>query len=160
MNSHPFGLLALLLCSIALVLSDEYSHRYVDGEEILLWVNKVGPYRNPQETYKYYTLPYCRPPQDVESRFEGLGEALQGYELIQSDMKVYFKRDVPESTLCEKTLNAEEVEKFKVAVKNQYWYQLFMDDLPIWGMVGEAVPDGGEEKLYLYTHKKIYGNLE
>lgn len=157
MNIHQIGLLLVVFSTIGLVCADEYSHRYVDGEEILLWVNKVGPYRNPQETYKYYTLPYCRPAQDVESRFEGLGEALQGYELIQSDMKVYFKRDVPETTLCEKALTAEEVEKFKVAVKNQYWYQLFMDDLPIWGMVGEAVPDGGEEKLYLYTHKKFMG---
>jgi hypothetical protein len=26
--------------------------QYVDGEEVILWVNKVGPFRNPQETYK------------------------------------------------------------------------------------------------------------
>jgi hypothetical protein len=25
-----------------------------------LWVNKVGPYHNPQETYEYYKLPYCK----------------------------------------------------------------------------------------------------
>lgn len=150
----------LVLVTFAVFLNicicDEHTHHYTDGEGVLLWVNKVGPYRNPQETYKYYSLPFCKPLEDVESRFEGLGEALQGYELIQSDMKIFFKRDTPETPTCEKVLKVDEVEKFKVAVRNQYWYQLFFDDLPIWGMVGEVVPEaGGEEKLYLYTHKKF-----
>jgi len=28
--------------------------QYTDGEEVTLWVNKVGPFPNPQETYAYY----------------------------------------------------------------------------------------------------------
>ena len=45
------------------------------------------------------------------------------------------------------------------------WYQFFLDDLPIWGMVGELaapeVPEGspvpgeGEGEPLLYTHKKF-----
>jgi len=149
------GWLTLVLCMICFVHCDEHSHKYSPEEEVLLFVNKVGPYRNPQEAYKYYSLPYCKPEKEVESRFEGLGEALQGYELIESDMKMYFQKDVPEKVLCSKILSFEEAEKFKAAVRNQYWYQLFMDDLPIWGMVGEVVQDGDDEKLYLYTHKKF-----
>ena len=50
-------------------------------------------------------------------------------------------------------------------MRNQYWYQLYLDDLPIWGMVGElAAPDGAEAvadapawegEPLLYTHKKF-----
>lgn len=29
--------------------------------QVPLYVNKVGPYFNPQETYHYYSLPVCRP---------------------------------------------------------------------------------------------------
>lgn len=29
--------------------------------QIVMYVNKVGPYFNPQETYHYYSLPICRP---------------------------------------------------------------------------------------------------
>ena len=29
--------------------------------QITVYVNKVGPYFNPQETYHYYSLPVCRP---------------------------------------------------------------------------------------------------
>jgi transmembrane 9 superfamily protein 3 len=67
-------------------------------------------------------------------------------------------------------LGQEETKKFSNAVANQYWYQLFLgkqvakkrnslvyiDDLPIWGMVGEVVSEPGQEdKLYIYTHKKF-----
>lgn len=34
---------------------------YKQGDPVILYVNKVGPYHNPQETYHYYTLPVCRP---------------------------------------------------------------------------------------------------
>ncbi len=57
---------------------------------MIVWVNKVGPFQNPQESYSYYDLPFCQPDKHVESA-EGLGEALQGYELVQSDISIPFK---------------------------------------------------------------------
>jgi hypothetical protein len=32
---------------------------------------------------------------------------------------------------------------------------IVIDDLPIFGMVGEKVDDQGAEKVYIYTHKKF-----
>ena len=32
-------------------------------------------------------------------------------------------------------------------------YELFLDDLPIWGFVGELRKMGGDEKAFIYTHK-------
>ena len=29
--------------------------------QVFVYVNKVGPYFNPHETYHYYQLPVCRP---------------------------------------------------------------------------------------------------
>ena len=34
--------------------------QYNEGEEVVLWMNTVGPYHNQQETYKYFSLPFCR----------------------------------------------------------------------------------------------------
>jgi hypothetical protein len=45
-----------------------------------------------QEKYEYYSLPFCQPKKRIETRFEGLGEALEGYELIKSDIQIKFKR--------------------------------------------------------------------
>lgn len=39
----------------------------------------------------FYTLPYCPPPQQIEAGLEGLGEALQGYELRKSPVRINFK---------------------------------------------------------------------
>lgn len=42
-------------------------------------------------------------------------------------------------------------EAFVYAVRKDYWYQMYIDDLPIWGKVGEH--DGTD--YFLYTHKKF-----
>jgi len=56
----------------------------------MLWVNKVGPYNNPQETYNYYSLPFCRPPGHPAHKWGGLGEVLGGNELIDSQLEIKF----------------------------------------------------------------------
>lgn len=55
-----------------------------------LWVNKVGPYNNPQETYNYYSLPFCRSSANSGHRWGGLGEVLGGNELIDSQIDIKF----------------------------------------------------------------------
>ena len=35
--------------------------QFEEKEKLALWYNKVGPYNNPQETYQYFDLPFCRP---------------------------------------------------------------------------------------------------
>ncbi len=70
--------------------------QYKDGEPVRLWVNKVGPYDNPQETYNYYYLPFCAP-RDAgkpKHKWGGLGEVLQGNELIDSQLEVKFKSEI------------------------------------------------------------------
>lgn len=147
--------LLVTLGVVSQILADESEQTYKEGEEVILWVNKVGPYANPQETYMYYSLPFCPPEKDIQSKFEGLGEALQGYELRKSAMKFEFKKDIVDKEICTKTLSAEDTNAFKKAVRHQYWYQMFLDELPIWGMVGETVTEGGQENLFLHTSNKF-----
>jgi len=71
---------------------DEHTHIYKNEEEIVLWMNTVGPYHNQQETYKYYSLPYCKGLQEsIGHPHETLGEALEGYELEYSQIGFNFK---------------------------------------------------------------------
>jgi hypothetical protein len=74
-------------------LTQLWHPQYIDGEVVKLWVNKVGPANNPQETYNYYSLPFCKPNPEAkaEHSWGGLGEVLQGNELINSQMAVKFK---------------------------------------------------------------------
>lgn len=38
-----------------------------------------------------------------------------------------------QTTYCEIDLDKGRREAFVYAIKNHYWYQMYIDDLPIWG---------------------------
>ena len=66
--------------------------QYIENEEVVLWMNTVGPYHNRQETYAYFSLPFCGGPKEEISHYhETLGEALQGVELEFSGLEINFK---------------------------------------------------------------------
>lgn len=66
--------------------------QYEDGDEVVLWMSTVGPYHNRQETYSYYSLPFCTGTKDVINHYhETLSEALQGIELKFSGLDIEFK---------------------------------------------------------------------
>lgn len=39
-----------------------------------------------------------------------------------------------QATYCEIELDKAKRDAFVYAIKNHYWYQMYIDDLPIWGM--------------------------
>jgi len=140
---------------IGLSLCDEHDHKYQERDEIVLWMNTVGPYHNRQETYGYFTLPFCPGPKESIGHYhETLGEALQGTELEFSGLEVQFKEDVPKTEYCKINLESKNLKPFIYAVKNKYWYQMYLDDLPIWGIVGD-VDENEKDVFFLWTHKKF-----
>ncbi|GJN13657.1 hypothetical protein PR202_gb00387 [Eleusine coracana subsp. coracana] len=74
---------------------DVFCMQYKAEEPVKLWVNKVGPYNNPQETYNYYSLPFCQPSENPAHKWGGLGEVLGGNELIDSQLDIKFLNDLP-----------------------------------------------------------------
>lgn len=63
---------------------------------------------------------------------------------------------VPKTKICEKTLSDDDVADFSQAILRQYWFELFMDDLPMWGYVGEvkrAVK--GPDAMLIYPHWQL-----
>ena len=143
------ALFVLLLACAVPARADEYDHKYAVGDRVILWENKVGPYNNPQETYNYHELPFCRATTATGAKpthkWGGLGEILQGNELIDSDVEFKFRVDQPKTTLCVDVLTHQSARIFKRAVRKHYWYEFVMDDLPIWGFVGENVEGAAED---------------
>ncbi|KAH9627015.1 hypothetical protein KSS87_020666, partial [Heliosperma pusillum] len=138
-------------------LASEADHKYESDEHVTLWVNKVGPYNNPQETYNYYSLPFCHPSGNSGHRWGGLGEVLGGNELIDSQIDIKFAKRAEKTTICELELDAAKAKQFKDAIQNSYWFEFFIDDLPLWGFVGELHFDKNNEnsKHVLYTNKNF-----
>lgn len=126
--------------------------QYKDHEEVILWMNTVGPYHNRQETYAYFSLPFCvGTKQAINHYHETLSEALEGVELEFSGYEIDFTDDISVSEVCMVELDDEKVKAFVYAVRNDYWYQMYIDGLPIWGKVGEKQ----DEEHYIFTHKRF-----
>ena len=66
-------------------------------------------------------------------------------------MCVFFTANVAKTEFCQVHLDDTKLKSFMYAVKNHYWYQMYVDDLPIWGIVGDI--DG--ENMFVWTHKKF-----
>jgi transmembrane 9 superfamily protein 3 len=150
----------LLFAAISvLVLGDDNNHVYDPSEVISIWVNTIGPYHNPQETYPYYQLPFCRPDHGIEvkKRSAGIGEILEGNELVNIGLKLHFPTDITREDVCDMELDKDSAARFELAVDQQYWYELFLDDLPMWGMVGETLRDDqhGRMEKHIFTHRSI-----
>lgn len=138
------------------VHGDEHDHVYKNDEQVVLWMNTVGPYYNQQETYSYTSLPFCLGSQkEVGHHHETIGEALQGVELTFSGIDIKFKHDVVKTSYCEISMDDTKLQAFTYAIKNNYWYQMYVDDLPIWGSVGEKAVGDKSEEVLLYTHKSF-----
>ncbi|CAH8383848.1 unnamed protein product [Eruca vesicaria subsp. sativa] len=156
-SSSTVSVLLLLVSLLSIALASDSDHKYQAEEQVTLWVNKVGPYNNPQETYNYYSLPFCRPSQNDVHKWGGLGEVLGGNELIDSEIPIKFLKDVDRNVICKLELDEAKVQHFKDAIESSYWFEFFMDDLPLWGFVGELHLEKNSEnaKHVLYTHKNI-----
>ncbi|KAJ7542477.1 hypothetical protein O6H91_10G108300 [Diphasiastrum complanatum] len=134
---------------VGVAFGGEADHRYKQGDPVPLYANKVGPFHNPTETYKYFDLPFCPPAQVTEKR-EDLGEVLNGDRMVHAKYELNFREDKDTESLCKKTLTKKDLQTFRDAVKNDYYFQMYYDDLPIWGFIGKT--DAKESKFSLFTH--------
>nr|CAN77106.1 hypothetical protein VITISV_037096 [Vitis vinifera] len=147
-----FLLLLLVSLFALLAFASESDHKYQTDEQVTLWVNKVGPYNNPQETYNYFSLPFCHPPGNAGHKWGGLGEVLGGNELIDSQIDMKFKKNVERTTICIIELDAAKVKQFRDAIGKSYWFEFFI------GFIGEVHSDKKNDKIQhlLYTNKNIF----
>ncbi|KAH7561235.1 hypothetical protein ACOSQ2_016349 [Xanthoceras sorbifolium] len=139
-----------------LATSSPYDHRYNVGDQVPLFVNKVGPLNNPSETYQYYDLPFCRP-DSIAWKKESLGEVLNSDRLTSALYELKFQEDKTGDTVCQKKLKGDEVARFRQAVVNDFYFQMYYDDLPFWGYIGKIEDESWMlsekgKKYYLFTH--------
>ena len=77
-----------------------------------------------------------------------MGEHLGGHALRHSghDIKFLSKSKKPE-TCTTKPLTLQEADHFAKAIQHRWFYQMYLDDLPVWGMVGEMLPKADQFSL-------------
>ena len=73
----------------------------------------------------------------MKEKKEALGEVLNGDRLVSAPYNLEFLKDKNSVSVCQKRLSKEEVAKFRSAVRKDYYFQMYYDDLPIWGFIGK-----------------------
>ncbi|GAA0138755.1 transporter [Lithospermum erythrorhizon] len=158
----PLELTLLIILFVCIFVkharSDAADHRYEPGDPVPLYANKVGPFHNPSETYRYFDLPFCIP-DHIKEKKEALGEVLNGDRLVSGPYALDFLVDKDNELLCRKHLSKEEVVQFRKAVDKDYYFQMYYDDdLPIWGLIGRVDREGRDnpEDFRYYLCKHVY----
>ena len=147
----------LSLCLLMYVVSFSNAlTSYKDGDKVEVYVNKVGPYFNPHETYHYYSLPVCRP-KEIKHKSLTLGEVLDGDRMAYSMYEIHFMKNEKDKLLCEMKLEKQELDQLKEAVEELYYFEMVADEIPIRSFLGQftergflAVPHTHE--LTLFNH--------
>lgn len=165
MSKIPIFLLILTIKSInatsyfwvfPISSSSHLDHHYNVGDQVPLFGNKVGPLSNPSETYEYFDLPFCPPDQLIRKK-ESLGEVLSGDRLTNTRYNIKFQENKTVEILCRRTLGRDEVIKFRDAIRRDFYFQMYYDDLPFWGFIGKVEressnPSRKGPRSYLFTH--------
>eukprot|EP00752_Nemacystus_decipiens_P008579 g7660.t1 len=109
---------------------------YRPRDYVSVVANNVFPYNNPAETYRYYSLPFCRPDNGERER-QRFGELLVGDRKVSTDYRLSFLTPAQTTRLCNPILEP-----------------------PIGEVVGDDIPlapylskwHGSPIQVQLYTH--------
>lgn len=150
LNSHWLLILAALVIS-----HDEVEGRgrkrldkvrsgkvYKNKDEVHIIVNSVGPFNNPTEKYRYYSLPFCEihdehGKEGAVRHNQRLRESISGDRRESSPYVVNYGVNVPDRTLCTMQYVSDDIKRFKTAIENSYFFEMYVEDLSMWGFFGD-----------------------
>eukprot|EP01006_Ploeotia_vitrea_P024977 TRINITY_DN57778_c0_g1_i1.p1 TRINITY_DN57778_c0_g1~~TRINITY_DN57778_c0_g1_i1.p1 ORF type:complete len:579 (+),score=59.36 TRINITY_DN57778_c0_g1_i1:37-1773(+) len=122
--------------------------KYDKAEAIPLYVDTVNPLFNPQESYNYWSLKWCKT-KPLRHKQQTLSEVLTGNEKTYGEYQLKFMENKQRrEKLCDQSLNSDEIAKFRRAIIEGYIFTWFFDEIPIKGTLGEI----HKGDVYLYTH--------
>ncbi|KAG6512267.1 hypothetical protein ZIOFF_026022 [Zingiber officinale] len=103
--------------------------RAITKDPLAVKVNKLTSIKT-QLPYSYYSLPYCRPINIVDSA-ENLGEVLRG-DRIENSVYVFEMRE-PEmcKIACKFTPTDKDAKEFKEKIEDEYRVNMILDNLPL-----------------------------
>lgn len=153
------NLLVSLCLSLLCVTIASTTTKFEIHQNTPIVANTVGPFNNPTETYPYYKLPFCTGSGRQRRHKQDLAEVLSGSRKVATPYELTFLDPVPWRSLCEEFLEASDVKEFKNAIESDYFFEMFIDELPMWGYIGEVAHEEfllGQSiqgsRVYLYPH--------
>jgi transmembrane 9 superfamily member 3 len=151
-RTRCFLVTVIAVLSLAAVANGQAGRTYHAGDEVRIYADKMSPGNNPYEAYDYKDAPGC-PLLSTEESLT-LGELLSGDRsyILQTD--IFFNQSKESAILCKSKFSEAKVGVLKELLKNNYKYELYIDDLPVWGAIGYANNDQSEH--YVFLHRVFF----
>jgi len=146
--ANRWAVLLVFCLAAAVTVRAHDDQRYDIQEKVPLFVDNLIPENNPSESYRYYSLKFCKPQGELKHKSQTLGEVLGGSRKIYSPYDIRFGVDVSHDVLCTVKLEADDITAFRRAVLEGYHFRWYYDEIPLRGYVGEVDKKGD---VYLYT---------
>eukprot|EP00979_Chaetoceros_neogracilis_P011476 scaffold2837_cov249-Chaetoceros_neogracile.AAC.8 len=145
---HPLLAIAFIgLCSTGVAAKKlakvKAGLEYKPKDEVHIIVNSVGPFNNPVEKYRYYSLPFCTDHDEHEKKGalkhkQRLREAIAGDRRESSPYALAYGENVEHRVLCTKKFGPDDLKMFKNAIENSYFFEMYVEDLPMFGFLGDV----------------------
>ena len=90
------------------------------------------------------------------------GESLIGYRRETTPYEVHFGVNSEWRLLCTKELRPADLIRLKNAIQNNYFFEMVVEDLPLWGYLGDVVGphmtlgEWDDGTTYLFPHRHFY----
>ena len=102
----------------------------------------------------------------AETTKHRFGEHIAGDRRETSPYELSFEDDVEWRLLCQTTLGTRDLSKLKEAIHNNYFFEMFIEDLPMWGYIGDfededailGEMEGSHTYLFPHLHFKVGTN--
>lgn len=148
--------LALALVGLASVLCADAQpaskYKYLTGDAVQVFADKMSPRVNPYETYHYQQLPGCVLKESKRSRT--LGEQLSGDHAFTLPTDIRFNQKLDQTVMCKFQMTPETARRLAEYVRGGFQYELIVDDLPVWGAIGQVIAD--TEDLGVFLHRTFH----
>ena len=126
--------LCALLCvqSTAWYLPGAKPKEYSSGDNIPMFVNSMSSV-NTHLPFDYYSLPFCKPTNNVRGKRESLGEILMGDRIKAAPYEdINVGKEFNCKVLCTPvTLKPQQKARFERYIEEEYVMQLILDGLPV-----------------------------
>jgi transmembrane 9 superfamily protein 2/4 len=116
------------------------------GDPLKVKVNKLTSTKT-QLPYSYYSLPYCKPKEIVDSA-ENLGEVLRGDRIENSPYEFKMREPQMCNVLCPVKLDAKTAKVFREKIDDEYRVNMILDNLPLVVPIKRT----DQESSFVYQH--------
>jgi len=130
-NKKRRGILRKREASLAAVLFPGVApEEYFPDAPMIIYADLVESKKSPVP-FEFYDLPGCPLPDSIRRLRVNLGSRLQGHSVKPSPFKIYVKKNMECTLLCQAQLDDSDVRWMRNLIKRQYRVQLQLDSLPV-----------------------------